>query len=79
VNPQLKAAGTAGSIDNPQKFATLNAYDLLPTTPLHAATGLDLKKQFGIDVGDRDFRGTPLPSGPQTGLGALAPIVDPAR
>lgn len=76
VNPQLKAPGTGGNVDDAYRLGTLSAYDLLPSSPLGAGRGLNLTSLFGINLGACDFRGTPLPPGDQTGLGAVTRIPD---
>jgi hypothetical protein len=50
------------------------AYRPLPTSPA-LANGLDLRKRFGLDIGDRDFFGLPLAG--RLPLGAIGtPAVD---
>ena len=74
LDPQLRAAGRGGNVDDPAKLAGVTAYDLLPTSPLRSR-GLDLEKLFKIAPGPGDFRGTPLRPGMKHSLGA---IEDPA-
>jgi len=47
----------------------LTAYKLLKDSPLIDA-GIDIRSQFGIDPGDRDFYGNPIPQGKGFDIGA---------
>jgi len=70
TDPHFRTPGGAGSIDNAARLGTLNAYDLLPLSPL-IGNSLDLKTLFGIFPGLTDFRGVPLRAGVRYDLGAV--------
>jgi len=70
VDPQLRAAGGGGAIDDPARLRTLDAYDLLPSSPL-AGKGLDLRPLLKAAPGPCDFRGAPFRAGTRFDLGAL--------
>lgn len=70
ADPQLRAPGSAGAIDDAAKLGALNAYDLLPSSPL-IDKGLDLQALFGIAPGPSDFRGAPLSAVGKRNLGAV--------
>lgn len=55
----LLAKDGPGLVNEPAKLPTLHEYLLLSGSPA-TAMGLDLKKQFGIDPGERDFYGNRL-------------------
>ncbi len=69
VDPQFRAAGGGGSIDDAARLGTLRAYDLLPSSAL-IGKGFDLKRLFRIAPGQCDFHGTPLQPGMKFDLGA---------
>ena len=69
VDPKLIEFGNNVTIGDPTKLHKLNAYQLQKDSPLIDA-GLDLRSQFGIDPGDRDFYGNPIPSGKGFDIGA---------
>jgi hypothetical protein len=69
VDPQFRAPGGGGSIDDAARLETLRAYDLLPSSPL-LGKGLDLQKLFKVGPGRCDFHGTPLQPGMKFSLGA---------
>jgi hypothetical protein len=69
VDPRLVDPGGGGVIDDPDRLATLTAYELRSDTPL-LGLGLDLEALFGIDMGGRDYFGVPVPSGNGPELGA---------
>ena len=70
VNPQFRAPGRAGAINDASKLGTLNAYDLSPSSPL-LDKGLNMQALFGIATAPSDFRGTPLRTGGTCDLGAV--------
>jgi len=69
VDPQFRAPGGGGSIDDAARLGTLRAYDLLPSSAL-IGKGFDLKRLFRIAPGQCDFHGTPLQPGMKFDLGA---------
>ena len=69
VDPMLMDPGNGGTIGDPDALATLTAYMLENDSPLIDG-GLDLFTLFGIDPGDRDFFGTPIPQGDALDVGA---------
>jgi hypothetical protein len=69
-DPLFRRAGGGGDVNSAAKLSTLDAYDLLPASPL-VGKGLDLKRAFGIDPGPHDFPGTRLTGKPAT-IGAVA-------
>jgi len=68
VNPALTNAGGGGTM-YPDPITNLAAYRLQSGAPMIDA-GLNLKAHFGIDVGTRDFYGTPIPGGNAFDIGA---------
>lgn len=58
VDPTLLAPGAGGTI-SPASLATLNAYQLLPGSPMINA-GINLVTQYGIDIGTQDFYGNAI-------------------
>ena len=69
----LLAKDGPGLIDQPAKLSTLHEYLLLPGSPARGS-GLDLKKQFGIDPGDQDFYGNRLSGLSVWSIGAHQPL-----
>ena len=61
ADPDLVKSGPA-LLTDPTALHTLVEYHLMKNSPAIGA-GLDLKKEFGIDPGPKDFYGNPLPSG----------------
>ena len=70
VDPQLRAPGCGGTIGDVSKLGTLDAYDLLPASPL-IGKGLNVQTSFGIAPAPFDFRGGPLRVGDTCDLGAI--------
>ncbi len=69
ADPGLVAPGHGGTIGDPARLATLNAYHLLGSSPvLH--TGLDLWGLLGIDPGLVDYFGNPVVRGTSSAIGA---------
>lgn len=68
ADPLLKKNGT-GLLTDPRGLATLSEYQLLPGSPAIDA-GLDLRKRFHLDQGERDFYGNAVPSGKGFDIGA---------
>ncbi len=68
ADPMLRKDGH-GLLTDPLKLATLAEYQLLPGSPAIDA-GLDLRRLFGIDPGERDYFGTPLPPDGRLEMGA---------
>jgi hypothetical protein len=77
ADPLLRKSGP-GLLTDPAKLASLVEYLLLPGSPA-AGGGLDLRKQFGIDPGERDFFGNPLPKAGPFGVGAHQASVTASR
>jgi hypothetical protein len=69
VDPKLIGLGTSDTIGDPAKLHTMTAYRLQKNSPLIDA-GIDLRSQFGINPGDRDFYGNPIPQGKCFDIGA---------
>jgi len=69
VDPKLIDMGKSITIGDPTKLHTLTAYRLQKDSPLIDA-GLDLRSLFGIEPGDRDFYGNPIPQGKAYDIGA---------
>ncbi len=69
VDPQLMDIGTSVTIGDPTKLHALTAYRLRKGSPLINA-GVDLRSQFDIDPGNRDFYGNPIPQGEGFDIGA---------
>jgi hypothetical protein len=65
-----------GLVTDPAKLAILTAYQLRAGSPAIDA-GLDLRTQFGLDPGARDFYGNPLPQGEKFDIGAHEFLVKP--
>jgi hypothetical protein len=75
ADPLLRKDGN-GLLTDPLKLATLREYRLLPGSPAIDA-GLDLRGDFGLDPGKRDYYGTPLPANGGLDMGAHE-FVDPS-
>ena len=58
-----------GLLTDPMHLSFLTPYQLLNGSPA-IDTGLNLKELFGINPGDRDFYGSPLPQGSKQDVGA---------
>jgi len=69
VDPKLTDIGNNLTVGDPTKLHTLIAYQLQKDSPLIDA-GIDIRSEFGIDPGDRDFYGNPIPSGKGFDIGA---------
>jgi len=70
VDPQLTAAGTGGSINNPDALNTLTAYTPKAGSPM-IDTALTLSTMFGVNAGPTDFRGTAIYRGLAYDVGAV--------
>lgn len=70
VDPRLRAPGRGGDLDDAARWKTLDAYNLLPSSPL-IGKGLDLQGLFKISPGLCDFHGTPFRPGVRFDLGAV--------
>jgi hypothetical protein len=70
VDPRLQAPGQGGAMTSATGLAATTAYRLRSDSPLRGA-GVDLRAEFGIDPGTRDFFGQSLPPG-APGIGADA-------
>ncbi|MGD8499443.1 MAG: right-handed parallel beta-helix repeat-containing protein [Phycisphaerales bacterium] len=75
VDPKLMDLGKSITIGDPTKLHTLTAYRLQKDSPLIDA-GLDLRSLFGIDPGNRDFYGNPIPQGKGYDIGAHEIILE---
>jgi hypothetical protein len=69
--PSLDVGAPRGLAGDLARLASLGVFRPLPGTP-EARPGLDLGSLFGVDVGERDWSGRPLPAGVVSGAGALA-------
>jgi hypothetical protein len=67
-DPRLVAPGQGGTIDDPDRLASLGAYRLQASSSV-ADLGLALHV-YGIPPGLRDYYGLPLPAGAGVALGA---------
>lgn len=72
VDPQLIDPGRGITISDPSKLYTLRAYELQKSSPL-IGQALDLKKNFGIDPGHRDFFGNSIEDRHDLAIGAHQP------
>ena len=72
VDPRLRAPGRGGDLDDAAQLKTLDAYNLLPSSPL-IGKGLDLQGLFKIPPGPCDFHGTPFRPVARFDLGAVSP------
>jgi hypothetical protein len=68
VDPQLQAAGTGPTLDDPDKLSSLTMYELQESSPL-VDRGVDLKT-LGIEAASRDFFGRDAPQGEARDVGA---------
>jgi hypothetical protein len=68
-DPLLESPGQAGIIANPSLLTRMTAYRLRANSPL-IDRGLNLRWNFGIAPGARDFFGTSLPQGQRVDIGA---------
>ena len=75
VDPKLIDIGNNATVGDPTKLHTLTAYQLQQDSPLIDA-GIDLRSLFGIDPGDRDFYGNPIPQGKGFDIGAHEIILE---
>jgi len=69
VDPKLIDLGANVTIGDPTKLRMLTAYKLQKDSPLIDA-GIDIRSQYGIDPGEKDFYGNPIPSGKGFDIGA---------
>lgn len=69
ADPRLRAPGRGGRIGDTAHLAQLDAYRLLPGSPLPGA-GVDLHALAGADDGAADFFGAPVPGPSGWGIGA---------
>lgn len=69
VDPKLIDLGANATIGDPTKLHTLTACRLQKDSPL-VDGGIDIRAQFGIDPGERDFYGNPIPQGEGFDIGA---------
>ena len=69
IDPKVTNLGSNSTIGDPTKLHTLVAYRLQKDSPL-IDTGIDLRSLFGINPGNRDFYGNPIPQGKGFDIGA---------
>ncbi|MBL7110771.1 MAG: right-handed parallel beta-helix repeat-containing protein [Bacteroidales bacterium] len=69
IDPELADPGNGGTIGDAHQLGTLGAYMLKQSSPL-IDRGLDIKTEFGFDVGPRDYFGTPVPVNEKFDVGA---------
>ena len=72
LDPQLTNPGGGGTVGDADLLHTLEAYKLLPTSPL-GNKGLNLPLFFGIEPGTQDFYNNPIPNGAGFSVGAHDP------
>jgi hypothetical protein len=84
ADPQLRAPTTYEKLTDPTKLSTLTAFLVASNSPI-VDKGLNLKAQFGVDPGTRDFYGQSLPAGAGFDMGpqeqaasTTAPTLAPA-
>lgn len=70
ADPHLSRMGKGETLAGARRVSSLSSYRLLPGSPLIDA-GMDLRADFGIDVGRRDLWGTPIPQGQGIDIGAF--------
>ena len=70
-DPRLTAYGPGKILTDAGKRTTLSRYQLRPGSPL-AGAGINLRELFGIEAGDCDFWGNPLPKNRPAAVGAHA-------
>jgi len=75
IDPKVTNLGSNPTIGDPAKLRTLVAYRLQKGSPLIDA-GLNLRSLFGIDPGNRDFFGNPIPQGKGYDIGAHELILE---
>jgi hypothetical protein len=69
VDPRLTAMNSGETMAGKRPLSDLAVYRLLPGSPLIDA-GIDLAKEFGIEVGQHDYWGTAVPQGRGFDIGA---------
>ena len=69
VDPKLIDIGNSDTIGDTTNLHTLTAYQLQKDSPLVDA-GIELQSHFGINPGNRDFYGNPIPRGKGFDIGA---------
>ncbi|MFD2247910.1 T9SS type A sorting domain-containing protein [Pontibacter ruber] len=69
IDPELKDPGKGVTIGDPTKLYTLTGYELKESSGL-IGKGLDLKKEFGIDIGKYDYFGNSLEGLEEFSIGA---------
>lgn len=69
ADPLITGTTTTSSSLYPKDNSTLNQYQLVSTSPAKDA-GLDLFKEMGITVGQRDFWGSAIPAAGKYDIGA---------
>jgi hypothetical protein len=78
VDPRLLDPGNGGTVGDPTRLFTLDAYRLRPDSPVIDAA-LDLPTLFGIDPGFNDFFGIRVPQFLGYDVGAHESNHDPGR
>ena len=69
VDPKLTNPGQGATVGDPCRLDTLNAYNLKRSSVI-IDRGLGIESAFGMDVGPRDFYGTPIPRNGKYDIGA---------
>jgi hypothetical protein len=69
TDPQLRAPASYEKLTDPTKLSTLTAFLVNGSSPI-IDKGLNLKAQFGLDPGVRDFYGQAMPAGVGFDMGA---------
>ena len=69
IDPELVDPGNGGTIGDSHQLGTLGAYKLMQSSPLIDG-GLNIKTEFGFDVGPQDYFGTPVPVNEKFDVGA---------
>ena len=70
MDSHLSPIGMSEVLAGSGRLPPLRNYHLLPGSPLIDA-GLDLRAEFGIDVGRHDVSGMPIPQGRAFDIGAI--------
>ncbi len=70
LDPQLEGAGKGVTFNNPALLHTLSGYRLMPGSQA-LKKGLNLAREWGIDIGERDFFGNRLPQNIPCSMGAF--------
>ena len=69
ADPELIQPGSAGTVGDPEKHTAMQSYRLNNSSPV-IDLGLNLRKQFGWDIGKQDFFGNELNNVQKFDMGA---------